>query len=65
MLHALILPLSIRVEEALDQRSAIETVTSPLVSLHVASNAESLSAVLVRALERLFSRVRVAVDSKA
>lgn len=44
--------------------AALKTVASALMTLHVAANAEGLSATSVRALERLLTSVRVAVDSQ-
>lgn len=42
----------------------VRAVTAPLVSFHVAAHTERLAAANVRALERLFARVRVAVDTQ-
>lgn len=44
--------------------AAFEAVTSSLVSLHVASNTESLATSLVRALEGFLASMRVGVDAK-
>ena len=40
-------------------------MTTTLVSLHVAPNAEGFAASVVRALERLLARVAVTVDAQA
>jgi len=42
-------------EDFSNHRTSFETVTSSLVPLHVASDAESLSASLMRALEGLLT----------
>lgn len=44
--------------------AAFEAVTTSLVSLHVASNAESLATSLVRALEWLLTSMRVRMDAE-
>lgn len=41
-----------------------DSVAAPLVSLHVAANAEGFATAGVGALEGLFASVRVAMDSK-
>ena len=45
--------------------SATGGMATPLVPLHIAAHAEGLPASCVRALERFFPRVRVAVDFQA
>lgn len=42
----------------------LNAVATPLVTLHVAANAECLAAARLRALERLLASVRVAVDAE-
>lgn len=46
-------------------RAYVEAVAPSLVALHVAPNAKRLAAARVRALERLLSSMRVAVNAQA